>query len=713
MIEIYNCQNIDEWKIDIKKNCLNIKYAINGTWKTTIAKAIKLYFSDKNNGTNMLIWLKPFKSLDNEKIIPSINWLDDFNSIEIFNEDYVNNITFVQNWELLKWSFEVFIKDSEYDKRMANIDNLLKEIIETFKEDQNLNSLIDELKVLSSKTRQKSDWTLHASCEFKKALDFWNLVDNIPEELVWYSEYIKNDNRVEWLARLLKGKSYVNSNDKCPCCISWITPEKKKTFEKLTATYDKSKIEYLNNIIKNFESLKEYFNEITWDNICNILHKWTKLTEIEQSYILWVKKESDILLSNLEAIKNIDFYTLKQSSDIQTEIGDLIIKHQLHGHFKSDIFIKRINPINEKLNNVLGQIWQLQGAINNHKLQIKSTIDSYKRDINEFLISGWYNYEIDSIEIEKGYSLVLKHIDKNWPLQNAKNALSFGERNALALILFMFDVLSKKTDLIVLDDPISSFDKNKKFAIINRLFGQKIDKKSLRWKTVVMLTHDFEPIIDIVYNNLPKSLQKEECTVKFLDNRNNELVEKEIKKEDISSCIEIAKINIGTVENMINKLIYYRRLLEVEWLKWWNAYQLLSNLFKKREKPIKKQWNTEVDMTEEEIEEASSFIKKDIADFEYEVCYKEVINIEKMIHYYQHSSNNYEKLQIYRIINEDNHDDSVIRKFINETFHIENDYLFQLNPRQFEIVPQYIIDRCDEDLSSIIKTKDGQENWTL
>ncbi|MNP80724.1 hypothetical protein D3C76_1788960 [compost metagenome] len=37
----------------------------------------------------------------------------------------------------------------------------------------------------------------------------------------------------------------------------------------------------------------------------------------------------------------------------------------------------------------------------------------------------------------------------------------------------------------------------------------------------------------------------------------------------------------------------------------------------------------------------------------------------------------------------------VIRKFINEAFHIENNYIYQLNPSQFQLVPQYVIDECD------------------
>ena len=41
-IVIKNCNNIVNGTIKIVKGCLNVKYGINGTGKSTIAKAIKL-----------------------------------------------------------------------------------------------------------------------------------------------------------------------------------------------------------------------------------------------------------------------------------------------------------------------------------------------------------------------------------------------------------------------------------------------------------------------------------------------------------------------------------------------------------------------------------------------------------------------------------------------------------------------------------------------
>jgi wobble nucleotide-excising tRNase len=47
----------------------------------------------------------------------------------------------------------------------------------------------------------------------------------------------------------------------------------------------------------------------------------------------------------------------------------------------------------------------------------------------------------------------------------------------------MYESISKNVDLVVLDDPISSFDRNKKFALIEMLFMRE---RSLKDRTVLM-----------------------------------------------------------------------------------------------------------------------------------------------------------------------------------------------------------------------------------
>jgi hypothetical protein len=58
----------------------------------------------------------------------------------------------------------------------------------------------------------------------------------------------------------------------------------------------------------------------------------------------------------------------------------------------------------------------------------------------------------------------------------------------------------------------------------------------------------------------------------------------------------------------------------------------------------------------------------------------------------------YEKVQLFRIMLALNPDslkgDDVFTKFVNETYHIENEYVMQLNPRNFDAVPEFVIAAC-------------------
>lgn len=72
-IEICNCNNIDNGRIVIAEGFLNIKYAINGTGKSTISKAILKSVSSRVSGSNELLELKPFKAINDDSVIPAVN----------------------------------------------------------------------------------------------------------------------------------------------------------------------------------------------------------------------------------------------------------------------------------------------------------------------------------------------------------------------------------------------------------------------------------------------------------------------------------------------------------------------------------------------------------------------------------------------------------------------------------------------------------------
>src|SRR5450830_202198 len=59
-ITINNCNNIDSGSVEIKEGTLNIKHAINGTGKSTVARSILAAVQDKTSGKE-LAKLLPYK----------------------------------------------------------------------------------------------------------------------------------------------------------------------------------------------------------------------------------------------------------------------------------------------------------------------------------------------------------------------------------------------------------------------------------------------------------------------------------------------------------------------------------------------------------------------------------------------------------------------------------------------------------------------------
>ncbi len=81
-----------------------------------------------------------------------------------------------------------------------------------------------------------------------------------------------------------------------------------------------------------------------------------------------------------------------------------------------------------------------------------------------------------------------------------KNQTTFKLGREKCIFIDTFYVLCQlDSDLIILDDPISSFDTNKKYAILQRMF-KNVGNKNVTFagKTVLLLTHDFEPITDFI-----------------------------------------------------------------------------------------------------------------------------------------------------------------------------------------------------------------------
>jgi len=686
-IIIKNCNSIEEAAVAIEKNHLNIKYGINGTGKSTIAKAIANHTSDLSE-------LLPFKYRENntENIKPTVEGVDSLENVLIFNEEYIKQFVFQEN-ELIENSFEIFIKDNKYIENQEAIEKLMKDVKNLFNNDDDLKQIVSDLEELSGSFGKSKDGYAKSS-KLAKSLGSGNKLANIPNGLEDYSKYLHDENNVKWLKWQMDGsKSYLSiQKDKCPYCTAEVAESKRKMIVKVSEEYNATAINHLVQMLEVFRRLDKYFTNKVRDQLHNIVNNSAGLSDEEIKYLVQVKEQIERLLRQLKNLQKLNFHTFKNIDEIEKEIREMKIILGLVPFINSEETQGIIKPINDSLDKIIDNIGILKGKINIQKQKIKTTIETYQEDIDSFLEMAGYKYHIVIEEENEEYKMKLKHHDCSSIVQNGSQYLSFGERNAFSLILFMYECLSKNPDLIILDDPISSFDKNKKYAIMYRLFR---GEKSLKNKTVLMLTHDIEPVIDTIkiksdiFQPLPKA--------SFLELKDSKIEEKKITKDDLLTFSQVCKNNLSTDISDIAKTIYLRRYYEIMDDKGLE-YQMLSSLQHGREIPTVQENDINRKMTTNEQSTASANIIAMMSTFNYDNILKVLKDEDSLKILYSSSSNSYEKLQLFRLLNIDI-PNKMVDKFVKETYHIENEQISQLNPLKYNIVPDFIIQECDKCLN--------------
>ena len=688
-VNVVNCNNITHGAVAIEENRLHIKYAINGTGKSTVAKATEYAASHDDSGLRSLT---PYSSIGttDATLLPHVDGLPEDVRIAVFNEEYVNQYVFMED-ELVKNSFDIFVKTPRYEQLRDEINGLVSSIRSMFDNTPELESLLSDLSEFITCFGNNERTGISASGALAKGLSKGNLIRNIPAGLEEYSEFIQAEKNSSWLKWQATGREFMEISDKCPFCARDIAPQRDK-IEQVKNEYDAKTVEHLSKILALFDRLGHYFSEETNENVRRITMSVTGLSTEQKSYLVQVKNDVEIVLKKLQALKRIGFDSLKDVDALAIEIEDKKIDLGFLPHLNTPFTADKVSIVNTAIDNLMTVVGNLQGAINRQKAEIRRTIDKYSEEINSFLRNAGYSYTVLIEEAaDHSYKLKLRFGEEESTISGVKSHLSYGERNAFALVLFMYQAIYNQANLIVLDDPISSFDQNKKFAILDMLF---IRGNSLRGRTVLMLTHDFEPVIDAIYNH--PSFFDGTPKATFMENDFGELRETPITKDDIQSSIQVAKANIQSLDNGIIKAIYLRRLVEITEGKT-AAWHLLSNLIHKRSIPV----IGDDLMDAESVRIATDRIREDIDDFDYAVLCSYAQDDANLIALYDAAQSNYEKLQVYRMLFDPAHEDHVIRKFLNETYHIENDYLFQLNPIRYNTIPNYIIAECDRAIDGI------------
>lgn len=204
-VNVSHCNSIDAATSSISPGSLNIKYGPNGTGKTTLAKAIELTVRGEN-----LAAMLPFNTEGKPHQRPSrrSKGLQGIKPVFIFNEDYINQFVFQQD-EVVKNSFDIFIKNAEYDTKMAAIEAAVAGIKDTFKKNAQLDQVLRDLVRLAdlSESFDKSQSGFSKAVRLSKALGGGNKLEHIPAILTPYTAFIRSEASAKWIGWQLKGSS--------------------------------------------------------------------------------------------------------------------------------------------------------------------------------------------------------------------------------------------------------------------------------------------------------------------------------------------------------------------------------------------------------------------------------------------------------------------------------------------------------------------------
>ena len=711
MVHLENCNCIKKADIKIEEGTLNIKYGPNGTGKSTISKAILL---KATGDENQLQSLRPYMAKESEEMIVSgLN----FNKVTVFNEGYVNSYLFEDN-SFLENSFKVFLKSDECEKLSKNIAELLEKLQGIFEK----NDAIKNLEIFLPKYEEIVKYNNGEISkkggvgEFLKGngAGFDKYTELQPYKVFYSQDMASVSKWAKWRNDGIKQMK----DDACPFCAEHLKEDIDKQNDVISKVFKNSALSTANAVLEYLQEAvdKNYIKE----EAVTILNEYINSVGKEDSLVSELKSlaiETDYLYSKINKIcifrpMNV---THEQLENIEKCLDEMIIdKRQISKFYCTEFIYSMVDEVENNIKELKIRTGKLKGLFLQHEKKLESLISERKEDINYFFqLAGFpYKFVLETNGENKAISYLTPAEDDNMKVAELDKHLSWGEKNAFSLVMFMFEAISEKADLIVLDDPITSFDKDKKFAVIRRMFDNK--KMSFSNKTVLMLTHDIQPLVDYVHNNLFKQMGlTTHVRANLIQNDKGIVNEYDVEEDDLINIVEFSKtVACDDEKSMAVRVVNLRKYIEMTKPNFSESeiYEVVSNLIHGRKEATKVDGETKLEQ---------QVIDRGMQEIEYYLgnrTYDELIELvdSKKLYDLINCCDKYEQILATRLLFE-RYKGMLVKlrkaypatcKFVNETNHVENDYVFQLNPlKYFEIPELYLkeIKKFLEEQKSVIE----------
>lgn len=710
-VSFRNCRNItliENDSLPIQANRLNILFGRNGTGKTTISRVIECWNASERE--NEVADLASFDHMlsKNPLTAPSVDMPASNLKAFTFNDEWIANHCFHEDGNLQSGAYELYISSDSVKRLEKQRDKLLQSLASALYNDRALatHSLLTNASKGIGVTSRGS-----VSRAFKENAPF----EGLPNYLISLVESFKNDQKPLWMTWHIQGKAYAeNKRSLCPYC--------------------GNRTERISDLV-SYDELHGEAQGSAWGKALSVFAEG-------RVFRITINRKALRIMSGAHALEKEELDWLSSQAQRAKALAVCIndLKDEIHSFHDGtcDGFFKKMRERKETLEDMKGfsdEIREVSKAIvkeirrlldNEEKMrnvvsklerEAAATAGKYKEEIDEMLDKCGYPYMIEIMNDCHQKSSKVLLVPKSTGRALSEHApLSYGEQNTLALILFMFEAMAKPHSyVIVLDDPISSLDGDKRYALLYRMF-HKFDttqpgltpKDSLYTRTVILLTHDYLVVSDAmtILRNKVTKLQSLYLTC----DENGVLHHKRITRDDIKPYIQMIRKRIIEQDgrNSFFKLVYVRCYCEMMRKKRGDkrtkegcAFDVISLLVDgyTREDIFR---NYDWDCKSEPpyiIRTGSALIRNHIPDFCFATMLEELNNNENIITLYEDPQiTPFEKLQVLRLlIRQQKLDEQspILVKYANEVYHLAGDYLLQLDPVDFNPVPCSVEKWCD------------------
>lgn len=580
--------------------CLKMEEEI---WNTIVAEETKVVVGFGSNGrgksTIKELFRKPnlnknFELLNEEQTNMLFNEFGSYDYL-VYDEDFINGFVF-SNDGLKKNQSKIIMNTAEIETKINeknNTNEAVNEILEY------CNKIINDSIIIDKTLDIKTTGTITNA---KKRFATTFIQGEIPHRYEELFDFDNSEHKYWWYEGLTLYKN--NNLDYCPWCkSSYVNFDVniKQQVENIesVSTIDNKLFSDKTNKINSLREIKESFelNQIVIEKIDSVIELIDASIDNnnEQLIIDGMKElrqlyENDLIIikeviSKVKYINNI--FEIKRT-DLTNRISEL--------NFFS-LTSNTLNNLSQKIDYFISYNNSVVESINRSNNELATIITHSENEINKCLcnLGLKYKIKIDKTEIiENGINnessyIILQSLNDIDVSESLAETLSYGEKSTLAFAIFIQQVKVKSTEntIILLDDPISSYDIFRRYTSIDLLRMLK----DIDYKKIIVLTHESDFIKSLMSNlkNYIKSLilnetNDGEITIDNLDyqydaevnyyknillnSNNNYTISQRVlalrQLHDLYKFISGSNTNLP-IYNYICKLIHYRKDEDKHW----------------------------------------------------------------------------------------------------------------------------------------------------